>query len=151
MNFTTGGQRLVDAAFLSHALIRAPRQLWGRLSDQTRQHLVAALKATRDQKPPECNWLLFSAMVEVAVYRCAGETGDAVLAPMAYAVEKHLEWYKGDGIYGDGPPFHWDAYNSFVIQPMLLDVTAALRDMGHPLGSKYELILSRARRYASVQ
>ena len=33
-------------------------------------------------------------------------------------------WYKGDGVYGDGPPFHWDYYNSFVIQPMLLNILA---------------------------
>src|ERR1044072_5746904 len=31
MNFNKGGQALVDAAFLSQALIRAPKQLWGRL------------------------------------------------------------------------------------------------------------------------
>ena len=39
-----------------------------------------------------------------------------------YALRQHEQWYKGDGIYGDGPVFHWDYYNSFVIQPMLLDV-----------------------------
>lgn len=37
-------------------------------------------------------------------------------------VRQVLGWYKGDGIYGDGPWFHWDYYNSFVIQPMLLDI-----------------------------
>jgi hypothetical protein len=39
-----------------------------------------------------------------------------------YALRQHHQWYKGDGAYGDGPYFHWDYYNSFVIQPMLLDV-----------------------------
>lgn len=28
LNFASGGQRLVDAAFLAHALLRAPRALW---------------------------------------------------------------------------------------------------------------------------
>ena len=42
-----------------------------------------------------------------------------------YALRQHDQWYKGDGIYGDGPQFHWDYYNSFVIHPMLLDVLDA--------------------------
>ena len=31
LNFATGGQRLVDAAFLAHALLRAPHALWEEL------------------------------------------------------------------------------------------------------------------------
>ena len=42
-----------------------------------------------------------------------------------YALRQHAQWYKGDGVYGDGPEFHFDYYNSFVIQPMLLDVLDA--------------------------
>ena len=45
-----------------------------------------------------------------------------------YALRQHDQWYKGDGAYGDGPAFHWDYYNSFVIQPMLLDVLDVCRD-----------------------
>ncbi len=45
-----------------------------------------------------------------------------------YALRQHEQWYKGDGVYGDGPVFHWDYYNSFVIQPMLLDVLDVGRD-----------------------
>ena len=45
-----------------------------------------------------------------------------------YALRQHEQWYKGDGVYGDGPEFHWDYYNSFVIQPMLLDVLDVCRD-----------------------
>ena len=45
-----------------------------------------------------------------------------------YALRQHDQWYKGDGAYGDGPAFHWDYYNSFVIHPMLLDVLDVFRD-----------------------
>ena len=45
-----------------------------------------------------------------------------------YALRQHEQWYKGDGAYGDGPAFHWDYYNSFVIHPMLLDVLDACGD-----------------------
>ena len=45
-----------------------------------------------------------------------------------YALRQHEQWYKGDGVYGDGPEFHWDYYNSFVIHPMLLDVLPRASD-----------------------
>src|SRR5207249_10188343 len=55
------------------------------------------------------------------------------------------------GAYGDGPAFHWDYYNSFVIHPMLLDVLNVLRETSpgwKELGVRVE---ERARRYAAVQ
>jgi hypothetical protein len=30
-------------------------------------------------------------------------------------LRQHEQWYRGDGIYGDGPEFDWDYYNSFVM------------------------------------
>jgi hypothetical protein len=39
-----------------------------------------------------------------------------------YALRELQSWYLGDGTYGDGPHFHWDFYNSFVIQPYLLQL-----------------------------
>ena len=69
------------------------------------------------------NWLLFSATVEA--FLCfAGEPWDPMR--INYAIRQHEEWYKGDGVYGDGPQFHWDYYNSFVIHPMLLEVLATV-------------------------
>ena len=119
LNFKQGGQPLVDAAFLAQGLLRAPKQVWERLTPAQQTNVVAALKATRGIKPLESNWLLFSAMVEAALWQF---TGECELRPIEYAVQRHMEWYLGDGTYGDGPEFHWDYYNSFVIQPMLLDV-----------------------------
>ena len=39
-----------------------------------------------------------------------------------YAIRAAPAVVRGRRPYGDGPRFHWDYYNSFVIQPMLLDV-----------------------------
>jgi len=58
MNFTIGGQPLVDAAFLCQALLRAPTQLWGRLSTQDKERVVSCLKSTRIITPGYSNWLL---------------------------------------------------------------------------------------------
>lgn len=148
MNFTNGGQPLVDAAFLAHALLRAPTQLWGNLHAKQRGQVLAALESTRRIQPGNNNWLLFSAMIECGLWRFSGECR---LEPIEKAVRKHLEWYQGDGTYGDGPEFHWDYYNSYVIQPMLLDVLGVCREMHHPMGTNYDLVLRRERRYAAVQ
>lgn len=68
-----------------------------------------------------------------------------------YAVRQHEQWYKGDGIYGDGPDFHWDYYNSFVIQPMLIDVLKAVSKFAPGWQEQYPMVVKRARRYAAVQ
>src|SRR3989441_2380610 len=47
LNFARGRQPLVDAAFLAHAIVRAPRELWQRLDGETRRTVIAALTATR--------------------------------------------------------------------------------------------------------
>jgi len=148
MNFSKGGQPLVDAAFLAEALLRAPNQLWGNLGERERANLVASLKSSRAIKPGMNNWLLFSATVEAALWKF---TGECETAPIEFAIQKHLEWYKGDGAYGDGPQWHWDYYNSYVIQPMLLDVLRVCEEKKHPLAKNYPLIQERAKRYAGVQ
>ena len=123
LNFTTGGQPLVDAAFLAHAILRAPAALGDGLDPETRTRLVAALTSTRVITPAFSNWLLFTAMVEAGLARL-GAPWDRTRVD--YALRQHEQWYLGDGHYGDGPAFHWDYYNSFVIQPMLLDVLDAV-------------------------
>jgi hypothetical protein len=148
MNFIKGGQPLVDAAFLSQGLLRAPKQLWGRLSVSEREHLVNALKSTRVITPGYSNWLLFSAEIEAALLKF---TGSCDRMRIDYAVKEHLNWYKGDGIYGDGPNFHYDYYNSFVIHPMLLEVVQTLKEAGDNVDATYDLVYQRSRRYAAIQ
>lgn len=146
LNFRDGQQPLVDAAFLAHGVLRAPDQLWKELDASTRNNLAAALRATRAITPGFNNWLLFSAMVETAL-AFMGEEWDAMRVD--YALRSHQQWYAGDGMYGDGPSFHWDYYNSFVIQPMFLDVLSLAGsrrwDAMRPDVEK------RAQRYAAIQ
>ena len=148
MNFTEGGQPLVDAAFLAQGLIRGFTELWQPLDEKTKQNLVDSLKLTRSIKPGYSNWLLFSAMIEAFLLR-SGNKWDSMRVD--FAIKKHLEWYKGDGIYGDGPDFHWDYYNSFVIQPMLLDIIKILVEKGYEREETYNLVLNRAKRYAAIE
>jgi hypothetical protein len=147
LNFTEGGQPLVDAAFLAEALLRAPRVLQQGLDPAVRSRLVEAFESTRVIQPGFNNWLLFAATVEAALKRL-GARWDRMRVD--YALRQHDQWYLGDGAYSDGPVFHWDYYGSFVIHPMMLDVLEACGDQ-HPawtaLTKKQE---ARAMRYAAV-
>ena len=148
LNFHEGSQPLVDCGFLAQALLRAPGELWKKLDARTQRNLAAALASSRAITPGFNNWLMFAATVEAAL-AMMGERWDAMR--IDYAVRQHQQWYVGDGVYGDGPHFHWDYYNSFVIQPMLVDV---LRGMV-PHSSNWSGVLAdamaRARRYAAIQ
>jgi hypothetical protein len=148
MNFGLTPQSLVDAAFLVLAILRAPKQLWEPLDSATRANLIKALEATRTVLPGQNNWLLFAAMVEAGL--CfMGAQWDSMRVD--YALQKHREWFLGDGTYGDGREFHWDYYNSFVIQPMMrsvLDTVPAKLAMWTELKP---VARERARRYAAIQ
>lgn len=151
LNFNRGGnQPLVDAAFFAEALLRAPTQLWGRLDKETKINVINALKSSRVITPSFTNHLLFSAMVEAALLRFGGS---ADKLRIGYALKLCMLWYKGDGLYGDGPVFHWDYYNSFVIQPMLLQILQETVDSASKQADKkmYKDVLRRAQRYAVIQ
>ncbi len=150
MNFNKGGQPLVDAAFLAQALIRAPQQLWQPLNTQTKQNIINALKSSRVIKPGMSNWLLFSAMVEAALLKFDSQCDTSRIV---YAIDMHQQWYKGDGTYGDGANYHWDYYNSFVIQPMLIEVLDVMQSKDTAVKWKdlHNTVLKRAKRYAAVQ
>ncbi len=148
MNFNKDRQPLVDAAFFAQGLLRAPTQLWEPLSEQTKENVIKALKSSRDIEPYYSNWLLFTGMVEAALLKF---DGSADMVRLSYPVNKHMEWYLGDGMYGDGPNFHWDYYNSFVIQPMLLDILKAMDEAGVGRKEDFKKVQQRAQRYASIQ
>jgi hypothetical protein len=147
LNFGNNQQSVVDAAFLALAIVRAPNQLWGKLDDTTKQNLVRALVETRKIQPGFNNWLLFSATIE-AMFCKFDQPWDTMR--IDYALRQHQQWYKGDGLYGDGPQFHWDYYNSFVIQPMMLNVLDAVKSTQRWEKMRGE-IEARAIRYAAIQ
>ncbi len=147
-NFTDYGQPLVDSAFLAQALVRAPVQLVDNLPQKAKYDLIKALKATRGIQPPFNNWLLLPAMIEAALHRL-----DSKWEPLRveYAIRQHEQWYRGDGLYSDGPVFHLDYYNSFVIQPMLLDTLAEVGPVREWISPDYpKVVLKRAQRAGAL-
>ena len=148
LNFTRERQPLVDAAFLAQGLLRAKGALRDALDPGVKKQLIAAFESTRIIAPPFNNWLLFSATVEAAL-ATLGAPWDRMRVD--YALRQHDQWYKGDGLYGDGPSFHWDYYNSFVIHPMLVDVLAVCRDEMPAWKDLDARVRERAARYAAIQ
>ncbi len=148
MRFGASSQTVVDASFLALALLRAPRQLVQPLDAATRQRLVQAFTAERIVLPGYNNWLLFAALDEAAL-KVLGTDWDRVRVD--YALRKHMEWYVGDGTYGDGPHYHADYYDSFVIHPYLLQLIETLGDAEPAWKNMRPEIHARAQRYAAIQ
>ena len=149
MNFTRGGQPLVDTAFLAQGILRAPRRLWDELDPRVQGQIIDAFKSSRSiSTPGSNNWVMFPATIEAALLEFGQTT---IEERLERCVRKMLGWYCGDGAYGDGEFFHFDQYNSFVIQPMLLDVLSVLKRHDGRFATAYPMVLRRAQRFAEVQ
>ncbi|WP_306395455.1 DUF2264 domain-containing protein [Telluria beijingensis] len=143
------GQALVDSAYFTNALMRAPKALWEPLDATTKKRIVAEIKGLRRIEPPYINWLLFAAMNE-AWLLSIGEESDPLRTNIA--IRKVNEWYVGDGWIKDGESFHFDYYSSFVMYPMLLEILEVLERHDAPFwnGKPAELraqALKRTQRY----
>ena len=145
MIFDQGTQPLVDSAFLAISFMRSPIRLWGEMSGYEKAAVIQALKRSRKIKPHFNNWLLFSAVIEAFFY-LIGEDFDAMR--IDYALRQHEQWYLGDGIYGDGPKYRFDYYNSYVIHPLLLEITDAVKGYNRDWDNIGGRVLNRAQRHA---
>lgn len=142
-----GGQPLVDAAFLAHAIVRAPQSMFYSLNEKTQKRLIACLKKSRKITPVNSNWLFFSAMVEAGLCVMGA---DYDFTPVDKALDTFKKWYVGDGTYSDGEFFHWDYYNSFVIHPMQVDVLKVFSDIRPDYRKALPEAIKKASRFAGV-
>jgi hypothetical protein len=150
MSWRDHGQALVDSAYFTQALLRAPKVLWEPLDATTKKRIVEEIKGLRRVNPPFINWLLFAAMNE-AFLLSIGEESDPMR--LNTAVRKIDEWYIGDGWIQDGATFHFDYYSSFVMHPMMIQVLEVMEAHKAPfwkddLTKWRELAVKRAQRYS---
>ncbi len=140
-------QVIVDASYIANSFLRAPKALWEPLDEVTKQRYIAEFKGLRRIATPHNNWLLFRAMIE-AFLLSIGEEYDGFA--LRLALTKVNEWYLGDGWYGDGPEFSFDYYNSYVISPMMVEITEAMaaRKVYSPVA--HDLALRRMQRYNTL-
>ncbi len=148
LRFGEERQTIVDAAFLALGLHRAPQSVRDALPRHVRSQLADAMRATRKQTPPMNNWLLFAAMIEVALFQL-GEDWDR--QRVDFALKKLAEWYVGDGVYGDGSHYHADYYDSYVMHPFLLAVLEAVGEKDPAWKAMIPTEHARATRYAAIQ
>lgn len=123
LNFTKQPQPIVDAAYLVHAFLRAPKALWEPLDDTTKQRYIESLKALRNRTGAYNNWLIFTGLNESFINWAGGECDPFRLK---IAKNKIREWYVGDGWYSDGPKFSMDYYNAYVLNPMYVAMLETL-------------------------
>lgn len=148
MRFGDSSQTVVDASFLALGLLRAPKQLIDTMSATTKQQMIAAMIAERKVLTGVNNWVLFSAMDEALLHRLGAEYDKM---RVAYALNSLHSWYKGDGLYGDGPDFHADNYNSYVMHPYLLMLMQVVGDEAVAWKAMRPDIEKRSSRYAAIQ
>jgi len=148
LNFRNEQQPLVDAAFMAQGFLRAPKALWEPLDSVTKKRVIEEFKSLRNRSGSYNNWLLFAAISE-AFLMSVGEQADP--ARIDFALKKMPEWYEGDGWYSDGPRFSMDYYNSFVIQPMLVDLYTVMLRFNKVSEADYQLVLKRMLRHAEFQ
>jgi hypothetical protein len=144
------GQALVDSAYFTQALLRAPKVLWDPLDATTKKRIVEEIKGLRRVNPPITNWLLFAAMNEAFLLQI-GEEADPMR--LNNAVRSINDWYIGDGWIKDGSTFHFDYYGSFVMHPMMIQVLEVMEAHKAPfwkddLTKWRELAVKRAQRYS---
>ncbi|WP_183559655.1 DUF2264 domain-containing protein [Mucilaginibacter sp. SP1R1] len=142
-----GGQPLVDASYLALALIRSP-WLWEHLDKHVQQQVVDALKITRGTVPVYSNWILFTGMIEA--FFCKYDLGDDPVRT-EYAIREFTQhWYVGDGMYSDGMDFHFDYYNSIVIQPNLSVILQVQDDKRKKYLNEKQRVKAIGQRYAEI-
>ena len=160
LGWQSGGQTLVDAAYLVQSLFRGYDALWTPLDEVTKQRYINELQGLRRYDPPYTNWLLFVAMEECFLMYVGADYDHYRIHLALNTVE---EWYVGDGWYSDGPAFAFDYYNSYVIQPMYVDclemikarnprdnwLTKGTGELGG-IQNRYKLAVRRMQKYSVI-
>ena len=145
LGWQSGGQTLVDAAYLVQSLFRGYDALWNPLDEVTKQRYIKELQGLRRYDPPYTNWLLFVAMEECFLMY-VGADYDSYRIHLA--LNKVEEWYVGDGWYADGPVFAFDYYSSYVFHAMYLETLKNMIDAKANTRIDYKKYYDRALKRA---
>lgn len=144
----SGYQPLVDASFFALGLIRCP-WLWENLSEDIREKVINSLKASRQTIPVYTNWILFTGMVE-AFFCKYNLPYDPVR--IEYGIREFSQhWYVGDGMFSDGMHFAMDYYNSYIIQPYLINIIDAVKTRDESFNWFLPRLEKISARYAELQ
>lgn len=140
-------QNIIDAGYLCQGLFRAP-SLAITLPNPIKDKLHDFLHALKNKyRPLANNWLIQAALIE-AYLQNQWEDGDKMR--IDYALKQTMQWYKGDGVYGDGPDFQFNYYNSLVIHPGLQDILTMVYGMDPYWDCLLPKVQERSKRYSMI-
>lgn len=94
-------QCFVEMAAIACAILEVPEKAWEPLSPEARTHLAAWLGTINHHELPNCNWLFFRVLVNLALRSVEMPWDPALLEQDLQNAES---WYIGDGWYSDGSP-----------------------------------------------
>lgn len=135
-------QRLVEMAAIGLALELVPEKLWKPLSEMEKENFANWLLQINDSKLYDCNWVLFTVMVNLGLKKVGAEYSKE---RMDWALDRIEEFYLGGGWYSDGKGDHSDYYVPFAIYYYTL-VYAKLMGEEDPVRAK--LYKERAAMFA---
>ena len=118
-------QRFVEMAAIAYGIIFTPQVLWEPLSAQEKDNLCEYLYKINCYSLPECNWLLFAVLVNVALKKVGRPYSEEVLNRYLMQIET---FYRGDGWYQDGDSGQKDYYISFAIHFYCLIYATVMED-----------------------
>ncbi|MDD4849626.1 MAG: DUF2264 domain-containing protein [Gemmiger sp.] len=93
-------QLFVEMASIACAILLVPEKVWQPLTQAQKERLAAWLNTINQHPIPECNWLFFLVLVNLAL-RAVEMPYSAEKA--SAALDKIDSYYVGDGWYTDGP------------------------------------------------
>lgn len=135
-------QRLVEMAAIGLTLALVPEKVWEPLSETEKENFANWLLQINDHKLYDCNWVLFTVMVNLGLKRVGASYSKE---RMDWALDRIEEFYLGDGWYSDGIGGHSDYYVPFAIHYYTL-VYAKL--MGEEDPARAKLYKERAALFA---
>lgn len=94
-------QCFVEMAAIACAILEVPEKAWEPLNPEARTHLAAWLGTINHHELPNCNWLFFRVLVNLALRSVDMPWNPALLEQDLQNAES---WYIGDGWYSDGSP-----------------------------------------------
>ena len=134
-DFRDHDQKIIECGAIAYGLLEAPHVLWEPLSEEERGRVARWLAKVDDVSCPEGSWLLFPALVNVALARLG----------MPYREEsierglRRVEQYRlSGGWYEDGPTGVPDYYTPFSFYFYGLLCAHALRDVRPEVASRWE-------------
>lgn len=110
--FTDKDQKFVEMAAISYGILFARESVWDILDEKAKNNLEDYLFAINEYVIPECNWVLFAVLVNLALKSVSKKYSEEKLEEYLKLTES---FYCGDGWYRDGDSEQKDYYISFAI------------------------------------